>query len=83
MILTEQDKDPCLNSPYISTTEILIYLSTRTRTDVSTAISMIVKFTDLVGKKKWNYLKYLVRYMKETVDHGIQLSDVVTNNVLE
>lgn len=51
----------------------LIYLSTRTRPDISTAVSMLGKFQADPAPCDWKALKHLLRYLKGTVAYGVNL----------
>ena len=55
----------------------LLYLSTRTRPDISTAVSMIAKFQSKPRHCHWKMVKNVVRYLIGTKKHGILLPKVV------
>lgn len=51
----------------------LLYLSTRTRPDISTAVSMIAKYQSKPRPTHWKMVKHVVRYLIGTIDYGILL----------
>lgn len=57
--------------PYRNLLGSVIYLSTRTRPDISTAISLLGKFQTDPTPSDWKALKHLLRYLKGPVDFGI------------
>ena len=59
--------------PFRSLLGGLLYLSTRTRPDVTTATSMLAKVQNDPGISQWKMLQHLVRYLKGTSDYGIFL----------
>lgn len=61
----------------------LVYLSTRTRRDISTAVSTHGKFTDRYEKRQWRDLQHLIRYIKETQHYGPSLKQRNKSNILE
>lgn len=50
---------------------MLLYLSTRTRTDISTAVSLLGKFQADPGPVQWKYLQHLLRYLIQTPEYGL------------
>lgn len=59
--------------PYRIISGSQIYLSTRTRPDIVTMVSMLGQFQADPGVSDWKALKYLLKYLKITVDYGISL----------
>lgn len=57
--------------PYRQVLGSLIYLSTRTRPDIATAVSMLGKFQADPVSSDWKALKHLLRYLKGSLDYGI------------
>lgn len=49
----------------------LLYLATRTRPDIATAVSFLSRFTANPAPAHWAGLKRIVRYLKGTVNHGL------------
>ena len=57
--------------PYRQLLRSLIFLSTRTHPDISTAVSMLGKFQANPSPVHWKHLKQVIRYLVGTVKHGI------------
>lgn len=57
--------------PYLHILGSLIFLSTRTRPDISTAVSMLGKFQQDPSPKDWKAMTHLLRYLKGTAHMGI------------
>lgn len=51
----------------------LLFLSTRTRPDISTAVSMLGKFASAPAPEHWKAMKQVIRYLQGTSDFGIHL----------
>ena len=71
--LTETALAKMDDKPFLSLLGGLLYLSTRTRPDVTTVTSMLAKFQNDPGISQWKMLQYLFRYLKGTSDYGIFL----------
>lgn len=59
--------------PYRETLGLLIFLSTLTRPDLATAVSMLGKIQAEPARKHWQAMKHVIRYLIGTVDYGIYL----------
>lgn len=59
--------------PYRSILGSLIFLSTSTRPDISTAVSMLGKFQEIPGRQHWKLFQHVVRYLIGTKEYGIFL----------
>lgn len=59
--------------PFRKVLGALLFLSTRTRPDISTAVSMIAKFQSNPRPIHWKMLKNVVRYLIGTTEYGILL----------
>lgn len=68
---TEKERQEMTSIPYRQVLGSLIYLSTRTRPDISTAVSMLGKFQADPTIKDWKALKHLLRYLKGTLQYGL------------
>ena len=49
----------------------ILFLATRTRSDLATAVSMLGKLQKAPLVVHWKAVKYVVRYLIGTTDHGI------------
>ena len=54
--------------PYINAVGSLMYLATMTRPDIAYAVGVLARFNCNPGKKHWNAVKHVFRYLKGTVD---------------
>ena len=70
---TDADKHFMRDKPYHEILGALIYLSTRTRPDIATAVSMLGKFQADPGPTQWRHLQHLVRYLIHTSNHGLHI----------
>ena len=57
--------------PYRSAVGSLIYLVTGTRPDIAVAVGEVAKYSNNPGKQHWMAVKRILRYLKETVNLGI------------
>ena len=61
--------DECVNQQlYQSGIGSLLYLSVRTRPDITYAVNILAKFSSNPTKPHWTALKYVTRYLKGTVE---------------
>lgn len=51
----------------------MMYLETRNRPDIPTAVSMLGKFQADPGLKQWRCLKEILRYLINSTNYGIDL----------
>lgn len=71
--LNEKEADEMSGVPYRAVLGALLYLSTRTRPDIATAVSLLGKFQAEPNPKHWKALKHVMRYLQGTTDFGIWL----------
>lgn len=69
--LMQEEKDYMRTVPYRNILGSLIFLSTRTRPDISTAVSMLGKYQEEPSRSHWNHLKQVVRYIIRTKSYGL------------
>lgn len=81
--ITAEDHQSVKHIPYRELVGSLLYLSTRTAPDISTAVFLLGKFTARPGKKQWSDLQHLIRYVKGTLHHRLSLKRDDSSNVLE
>jgi hypothetical protein len=70
---TEEDKLEMTKYPYRQLVGRINYLSTCTRPDITTAISILARFAENPGMAHWTAAKHLLRYLKHTSSLGITL----------
>lgn len=68
---TESEAAFMNNVPYQSVLGSLLFLSTRTRPDLSAAVSMLGKFASSPTPAQWKMMKHVLRYLAGTSDYGI------------
>jgi hypothetical protein len=70
-----QDEAELSNMSHIGYREAvgsLLYLATKTRPDIAHAVQQVAQFCANPGKKHWDAIKYLYRYLNGTKNHGIE-----------
>ena len=71
LVNSEEDSELFDPETYQSAVGALLYLSTRTRPDISYAVSNISKFSSKPSKQHWQAVKRIFRYLNGTIDYGI------------
>ena len=59
--------------PYREVLGSLLFLATRTRPDLSTAVSMLGKYQQAPMIEHWKSMKAVTRYIVGTLDYGVLL----------
>jgi len=59
------------NIPYLEAIGCLLYISSRTRPDISYAVGYLSRFSSAPNEYHWNGVKSILRYLKKTPDYGI------------
>ena len=70
---SDAEREFMRRAPYRQLLGSLLFLATRTRPDIATAVSMLAKFQSDPSIKHWKTLKTLIRYVKGTTGTGILL----------
>jgi len=65
--------------PYVSVVDCLMYATIRTRSNLSQAVSMISRYMYDPGKGHWEAVKWVLRYIKDTIDVGSVFEKNSTN----
>ncbi|GAA0165602.1 transmembrane signal receptor [Lithospermum erythrorhizon] len=71
---TETEINDMKNVPYSNTIGSVMYLMVSTRPDIAYAVSCLSRYMSNPGMPHWNALKWLLRYLKSTVDVGLSFS---------
>ncbi|CAM6087063.1 unnamed protein product [Calypogeia fissa] len=79
---TESERIAMQSVPYDSVVGSLMYAMTCTRPDIAHTISIVSRFMANPGKLHWEAMKWVLRYLRGTLDYGI-LFDGRTNSTLE
>ncbi|XP_076246274.1 uncharacterized protein LOC143186480 [Calliopsis andreniformis] len=82
-IFNQEDTDTkdLTKIPYRELVGALIYLSNTTRSDIAFAANMLSQFNENSSNYYWKAAKHVLRYLKYTIDYGINYS--VTGKQLE
>ena len=70
---TKDEIDAMTGIPYREVLGSLLFLATRTRPDLATAVSMLGKFQQAPKVEHWKSMKSVIRYLIQTIDHGLLL----------
>uniref|UniRef100_A0A803KS96 Uncharacterized protein n=1 Tax=Chenopodium quinoa TaxID=63459 RepID=A0A803KS96_CHEQI len=68
---TAKDKAYMDNVPYASAVGSLMYAMVCTRPDISQAVGVVSRFMANLGKIHWEAVKWILRYLKGTIDTGL------------
>lgn len=60
--------------PYRECVGRLIYLTRTTRPDIAFAVSVVCRYMQNPGRRHWNAVKRILRYLKKTVEFELRLS---------
>jgi len=69
--ISEKDKTYMKNVPYASAVGNLMYAMACIRPDIAQAVGLVSRFMSNSGKTHWEAMKYILRYLKGTPDHGL------------
>ena len=67
--------------PYASAVGSLMFSMICTRPDLAYAISLVSRFMSDPGKEHWSAVKWVLRYLRGTVNHGLIYGKNVSNSV--
>ncbi|KAH9718140.1 hypothetical protein KPL71_022099 [Citrus sinensis] len=71
MCRSQEERDYMARVPYASAVGSLMYAMVCTRPDISQAVSMVSRYMHNPGKNQWLAVKWILRYLYETVDVGL------------
>ena len=60
--------------PYRSAVGSLMYLATGTRPDIAFAVGLLSRRLHKYSANEWTLVKHVLRYLKNTIDHGIHIT---------
>lgn len=72
---SDQEREEMKNVPYRTILGSLLYLATRTRPNLCTAVLILAKYQEDPGTSNWCVMKHFERYVKGTLNYGIKLSN--------
>ncbi|KAL0301487.1 UNVERIFIED_CONTAM: Retrovirus-related Pol polyprotein from transposon TNT 1-94 [Sesamum radiatum] len=68
---TDREVEDMAKVPYASAVSCLMYAMVCTRPDLAHVVSQICKYMSKPGKYHWEAVKWIFRYLKGTVGHGV------------
>ncbi|KAE8719673.1 hypothetical protein F3Y22_tig00109926pilonHSYRG00011 [Hibiscus syriacus] len=68
---TDKEAENMAKVPYSNVVGCLMYAMVCTRPDLAHAVSQVCKYMSKPGKQHWDAVKWIFRYLKGTVGHGI------------
>ncbi|XXG58369.1 hypothetical protein AAC387_Pa04g0693 [Persea americana] len=68
---TEEEVEHMSRVPYASAVGSIMYAMVCTRPDISHAVSVVSRYMDNPGKAHWQAVKWILRYLRGTIDVGI------------
>lgn len=68
---TDADIEYIKKIPYSNVVGSVMYAMVCSRLDITYGVGVINKFMGDPGKEHWNGVKWILRYLKGTSDHGI------------
>lgn len=74
--VSEEESTAMSKLLYREVLSFLLYLLTRTRPDIATAVSMLSKFQANSALHRWRVMKNVLRYLKGSTDYGIFIPKV-------
>ena len=74
LVKANESSDLCDVTLYQSAVGSLLYLSTKTRPDITFAVSNVARYCQKPTQQHWSAVKRIFRYLKGTIDFGIKYS---------
>ena len=65
---TKEERDHMSKMPYASAIGSLMYAMVCTRSDIAHAVGVVSKFMNRPGKQHWETVKWILRYLKGSLD---------------
>ena len=69
--VTNKDKFMMSEVPYAQAVGSLMYAIVCTRADIVYIVSLVSRFMSDPGKEHWDAVKWIIRYLRGTPDHGL------------
>ncbi|KAL0307705.1 UNVERIFIED_CONTAM: Retrovirus-related Pol polyprotein from transposon TNT 1-94 [Sesamum calycinum] len=71
---TDREVEDIAKLPYASVVGCLMYAMVCTCPDLAHAVSQVYKYMSKPGRHHWDAIKWIFRYLKDTVGHGVVFS---------
>lgn len=68
--------------PYASAVGCLMYAMVCTRPDLAQAVSQVSKYMSNPGRRHWDAVKWILRYLRGTSDYGLMFGGEVQDSVI-
>ncbi|XP_048604674.1 secreted RxLR effector protein 161-like [Brassica napus] len=68
--------------PYASAVGCLMYAMVCSRPDLAQAVNQVSKYTSNPGRKHWETVKWILRYLRGTSDYGLMFGGEVQDSVI-
>ncbi|KAK8926175.1 hypothetical protein KSP39_PZI018367 [Platanthera zijinensis] len=68
---SEEERQKMLRVPYASVIGCLMYAMICTRPDIAQVVSVVSRYMGNLGRKHWEAVKWILRYLKGTPDVGL------------
>ncbi|XP_042021030.1 secreted RxLR effector protein 161-like [Salvia splendens] len=68
---TEDEREYMAKAPYANAVGSLMYAMVCTRSDISQVVGIVSRYMHDPGKGHWQAVKWIMRYIKDTVDIGL------------
>ena len=78
----EENEEMSNKEMYQSAVGSILYISTRTRPDISYAIGSCARFSANPTKGHWTAVKRIMRYLKGTINLGLTYSSIIPNELV-
>ncbi|CAM8885204.1 unnamed protein product [Rhodiola kirilowii] len=81
---TDQEKDLMRNVPFSNVVDCLMYAMVCTRPDIAHGVSLVSGHMENPGRSHWQVVKWLLRYIKGTLDKGLLFGgDQLNSEIIE
>ncbi|KMQ82579.1 retrovirus-related pol polyprotein from transposon tnt 1-94 [Lasius niger] len=80
--ISQQEIDEMRNIPYQNAVGSIIYACQGTRPDLAHAVGMISRFNSNPGKEHWKAVKRIFRYLKGTINLGLEYSKKAEQDII-
>ena len=70
-VATQEEREFMAKIPYASAMGSLMYVMVCTRPDIAQAVGVVSRFMQNPGKEHWETIKWILIYLKGTMDIGL------------
>ncbi|XP_050909695.1 secreted RxLR effector protein 161-like [Lathyrus oleraceus] len=74
-VKTDSEIEDMSKIPYSSADGCLMYFMVCTRPNLAQVVSLVCKFMSKLGKQHWEVVKWILRYLKVIIHHGIMFNN--------